>query len=397
MMQFSEFIGRVNEPQTILMAKKTRELKAAGIAVSDLTLGEPDFKTPQHIINAAVEAMNEGYTKYTPVAGYLELRQAVCTKLKNENNLDYVPEEILVSTGAKQCLANAILSLINPGDEAVIPTPYWVTYSALVELGQGVCKYVPCNVDEHFKLTPEKLEAAITPKTKILIYSSPCNPSGAVYNQSELEALRNVLIKYPQVIIISDEIYEYINYTGNHCSIAQFPELKDRVVIINGFSKGFAMTGWRLGYMAGPKDLIVTCDKMQSQFTSGANSIAQRAAITALLADKQPSRDMKTAFEERKNYFVNALKAIPGVRINQPDGAFYAFPDISAFYGKTDGETVIKNADDFAMYMLNKGHVAGVSGAAFGDDNCMRFSFAASMEALENAIEKIKVALEKLK
>lgn len=395
-MQFSNFINRVNEPQTILMAKKTRELKANGINISDLTLGEPDFKTPQHIIDAAVEAMNEGYTKYPPVAGFPELRAAICHKLKEDNQLDYKPEETLVSTGAKQALANIILSIVNPGDEAIIPTPFWVTYASLVELGEGICKYISCGVHENFKLTPEKLEAAITPRTKLFIFSSPCNPSGAVYSKQELEGLRDVLVKHPQIWIISDEIYEYINYVGKHQSIAQFPELRNQVAIVNGFSKGFAMTGWRLGYMAAPKELVSACEKLQSQVTSGANSIAQRAGIAALLGNKNPSMEMTEAFKERKEYFIGELKELIGIHINNPEGAFYAFPDISYYFGKSDGKITINNADDFAMYLLNAGHVAGVTGAAFGDNDCIRFSFATSLSVLKESISKMKDALGKL-
>lgn len=396
-MQFSDFINRVNEPQTILMAKKTRELKAQGIDVSDLTLGEPDFKTPQHIIDAAVKAMNEGYTKYPPVAGFPELREAICHKLKADNGLDYKPEQTLVSTGAKQAIANVILSLINPGDEAIIPTPFWVTYASLVELAQGVCKYVACTLEDDFKITPEKLEAAITPKTKLFIFSSPCNPSGAVYSNAELEALKNVFIKYPGITIISDEIYEYINYTGKHHSLAHFDDLREQVALVNGFSKGFAMTGWRLGYVAAQKELISACEKLQSQITSGANSIAQRAGITALLSDKAPSFAMTKEFKARKEYFINALKDLPGIKINDPEGAFYAFPDISYYFGKSDGKSVINNADDFTMYLLNTAHVAGVTGVAFGDNNCIRFSFATSMQVLKDSIDKMKAALEKLR
>ncbi len=378
------------------MAKLSRELKAKGVSVVDLSLGEPDFRTPQHINDAAIQAMNDGYTKYPPVAGYPELKQAVCTKLKRDNNLDYTPEQIVVSTGAKQVLANVILSLINPGDEAIIPTPYWVTYASLVQLAEGVCKFIPCSIDEHFKLTPEKLEAAITDRTRLFIFSSPCNPTGAVYSQAELAALKDVFVKYPEITIISDEIYEYINYTGKYESIAQFPELKDRVAIVNGFSKGFAMTGWRLGYLAGSAELAKGCEKLQSQFTSGANSIAQRAAITALTADIAPSLEMVKAFKEREAYFITAMQSIPGFKINHPEGAFYAFPDISAYFGKSDGTTTINNADDFAMFMLNTAHVTGVSGTAFGDDNCIRFSFATSMDQLEEGIRRITAAVAKL-
>jgi len=395
-MQLSNLLNRVTEPQTIMMAKLSRELKAKGVSVVDLSLGEPDFRTPQHINDAAIQAMNDGYTKYPPVAGYPELKQAVCTKLKRDNNLDYTPEQIVVSTGAKQVLANVILSLINPGDEAIIPTPYWVTYASLVQLAEGVCKFIPCSIDEHFKLTPEKLEAAITDRTRLFIFSSPCNPTGAVYSQAELAALKDVFVKYPEITIISDEIYEYINYTGKYESIAQFPELKDRVAIVNGFSKGFAMTGWRLGYLAGSAELAKGCEKLQSQFTSGANSIAQRAAITALTADIAPSLEMVKAFKEREAYFITAMQSIPGFKINHPEGAFYAFPDISAYFGKSDGTTTINNADDFAMFMLNTAHVTGVSGTAFGDDNCIRFSFATSMDQLEEGIRRITAAVAKL-
>jgi aspartate aminotransferase len=395
-MQLSDLLSRVSEPQTIMMAKLSRELKAKGISVVDLSLGEPDFSTPQHITEAAIEAMNAGFTKYPPVAGYPELREAVCTKLKRDNNLIYTPDQIVVSTGAKQVLANIILSIMNPGDEAIIPTPYWVTYASLVQLAQAECVFIPCSTDEHFKLSAEKLEAAITDKTRLFIFSSPCNPTGAVYSYEELSALKDVFVKYPNITIISDEIYEYINYTGKHQSIAQFDELKDRVAIVNGFSKGFAMTGWRLGYLAAPAELAKACEKLQSQITSGANSIAQRAAITALTADISPSLEMVNAFKERAQYFIGALQQIPGFKINYPEGAFYAFPDISAYFGKTDGHTVIKNADDFAMYMLNTAHVTGVSGSAFGDNNCIRFSFATSMNQLEEGIRRITEAVARL-
>lgn len=378
------------------MAKLGRELKAKGVNVIDLSLGEPDFKTPQHIIDAATEAMDQGYTKYPPIAGFPELRQAIVTKLKRDNGLEYAPEETMVSTGAKQVLANAILSIVNPGDEAIIPTPFWVTYASLVSLAEGKNVFVPCPIEDHFKITPEKLEAAITGKTRLFIFSSPCNPTGAVYSKPELRALADVFMKYPDIVIISDEIYEYINYKGKHESIAQFTELRDRVVVVNGFAKGFAMTGWRLGYMAAPVELIKACDKLQSQFTSGANSIAQRAAITALLADLTPSYDMVKAFKERKEYIIPALAAIEGIRINDPEGAFYAFPDISSFFGKSDGTTTISNADDMAMYLLNTAHVIGVSGAAFGDENCIRFSFAAGMDTLREGVRRIKEALQAL-
>lgn len=397
MMHFSERLNRVSEPQTILMAKLGRELRAQGIEVTDLSLGEPDFQTPQHIKDAAIRAMEEGYTKYPPVAGFQELREAIVTKLERDNGLRYKPEETMVSTGAKQCLANAILSLIGPGDEAIVPTPFWVTYASLVSLAQGKNVFVPCGIEDGFKLSADKLEAAITPSTRLLVFSSPCNPTGAVYTKAELKALTDVLVKYPDITVISDEIYEYINYVGPHESIAQFEEIKDRVVVVNGFAKGFAMTGWRLGYMAAPKALIQACEKLQGQFTSGANSIAQRAAITALLSDLGPTHDMVKAFKERKDFFIPALESIEGVRVGQPDGAFYAFADISHFFGMTDGHYKVNNADDMAMYLLNKAHVIGVSGAAFGYEKGIRFSFAANMETLKNGAEKIKAALMELK
>ncbi|MES2479146.1 MAG: pyridoxal phosphate-dependent aminotransferase [Bacteroidota bacterium] len=379
------------------MAKLSRELKSQGLDIIDLSLGEPDFRTPQHICDAAVKAMEDGYTKYTPVAGIPELRQAVCTKLKRDNGLDYLPENIVVSTGAKQSLANAVLCLINPGDEAIIPTPYWVTYAALVSLSEGKPVFVDCGIESDFKISPQKLEAAITDKTRLFIFSSPCNPTGSVYTRDELAALVPVFEKHPNITIVSDEIYEYINYTGKHESIAQFDSIKDRVVLVNGFSKGFAMTGWRLGYIAANKELAVACEKLQAQFTSGTNSIAQRAAVAALLGDLAPSMAMVDAFKERKEYVIKNLARIEGIKINNPAGAFYAFPDVSSFFGKTDGETVMNTAEDVAMYLLHKGHVTVVDGAAFGSPNNIRISFAISMDNLIEATKRIKYALDLLK
>jgi aspartate aminotransferase len=340
--------------------------------------------------------MANGYTKYTPVAGLPELREAISEKLKRDNNLDYKPEEIIVSTGAKQSLANAILCLINPGDEVIIPTPYWVTYSALVLLAEGKVKYIPCSIDSDFKLSPEKLEKAITQETKLFIFSSPCNPTGSVYTKEELAGLAEVFKKHPHVTIISDEIYEYINYEGTHNSIAQFDELRDRVIIINGMSKGFAMTGWRLGYMAGPKAVISACEKLQGQFTSGANAITQHASIMALRSDLEPTWKMKEAFQQRRDYVIASLDKMPGVKINHPKGAFYAFPDISSFFGKSDGDVTINNDEDLSMYLLHKGHVSTVNGGAFGNDHCIRISFATSMNNLEEAMKRIATALNKL-
>lgn len=395
-MQIADRLNRFSEPQTLKMAKLGRALRTQGYNVIDLSLGEPDFVTPKHICDAATEAMEKGYTHYTPVIGIPELREAICNKLKRDNGLDYGMDEIMVSTGAKQSLANAILCLINAGDEVIIPTPYWVTYSALVQLAQGVVKEIPSSIETDFKLTADKLEAAITDKTRLFIFSSPCNPSGSVYSKDELKALAEVFKKYPDITIISDEIYEYINYIGKHESIAQFTELKDRIILINGFSKGFAMTGWRLGYMAAPKEFISACEKFQGQFTSGTNSIAQRAAVVALNSSLEPTMEMTAAFHKRKDFIIAALREIEGIKINDPEGAFYAFPDVSYFFGKTDGKTIIQNDDDLSMYLLNTAHVSTVCGSAFGNDQCIRLSFATSIDNIKEGISRIKLALEAL-
>jgi aspartate aminotransferase len=395
-MQLAQRLNSISEPQTIKMAKLSRELKAKGINIVDLSLGEPDFKTPEHICEAAVKAMEEGYTKYTPVVGFPDLLEAISLKLKRDNNLDYAPNEIMVSTGAKQSLANAILSLVDPGDEVIIPTPYWVTYSSLVTFAGGTPKYINCGIDTDFKLKPEVLEANITSRTKLFIFSSPCNPTGSVYSREELAGLAEVFKRYPQIGIISDEIYEYINYSGGHQSIGQFTELRDRTIIVNGMSKGFAMTGWRIGYMAAPREVIQACDKLQAQFTSGTNSIAQRAAITALQSDLTPTYKMVEAFKQRRDYVIGALKKMPGIKVNVPEGAFYAFPDMSAFFGSTLGDTTINNADELAMYLLHEAHVSTVTGNAFGDANCIRISFATSMTNLMEAMQRVGKALEKL-
>jgi aspartate aminotransferase len=395
-MQLAQRLNSVTEPQTIKMAKMSRELKAKGINIIDLSLGEPDFKTPEHICNAATKAMNDGFTKYPPVAGFPDLLEAISIKLKRDNNLDYAANEIIVSTGAKQSLYNAIMSLVDPGDEVIIPTPFWVTYASQVQLAGGVVKYVKGSIENEFKITAEQLEASITSKTKLFIYSSPCNPTGSFYSKDELSALAEVFKKHPQVFIISDEIYEYINYTGRHESIAQFTELKDRVVIINGMSKGFAMTGWRIGYMAGPREIVQGCERMQGQNTSGANSIAQKASVIALLSDLAPTYKMTEAFKQRRDYVIGALKKMPGVKSNDPQGAFYAFPDINSFFGKSHGEYTIKNDEDMSMYLLNEAHVSSVCGSAFGDSDCIRISFATSMTNLMEAMERIDKALKQL-
>ena len=380
------------------MAKLGRELAARGVDVINLSLGEPDFDTPTHIKDAAKRALDEGFTKYTPVAGFPDLRAAICHKLERDNGLSYQPENILVSTGAKQSLINVVLATINEGDEAIIPTPYWVTYSAQVELALGVCKFIECGVEDGFKVTPEKLEAAITDRTRLFMFSSPCNPSGAIYTKAELQALAEVLRKYPKITIISDEIYEYINYVSQHESMAQFPEIKAQVVLVNGMAKGFAMTGWRLGYIAAPVEMVQACEKIQGQFTSGTNSIAQKAAVAALLEDLAPTRAMTAAFKERRDYVVKALQTIPGFKVLNPDGAFYVFPDISYFFGKSDPDGhVIQNADDFALYLLHTAHVSGVSGTAFGANKCVRFSYAAALPQLEEAVKRIAEAVALLK
>ncbi len=395
-MQLAERLNTISEPQTIKMAKLSREMKAQGISIVDLSLGEPDFRTPDHINEAAIKAINEGYSKYTPVAGYPELLEAISIKLKRDNNLDYPPNQIIVSTGAKQSLIDAVMSIVDPGDEVIIPTPFWVTYATQVEMAGGIVKYVRCGIDQDFKMSPDQLEAAITPKTKLFMFSSPCNPTGSVYSKEELAGLVAVFKRYPYVAIISDEIYEYINFVGGHESIAQFEEIRDRVVVINGMSKGFAMTGWRLGYMAGPLDIVKACDKLQAQSTSGANSVAQRASITALLSDLEPTHKMVAAYKERCDYVIGALKKMPGVKANYPHGAFYAFPDISSFFGKSDGETVVNDDVDMSMYLLNKGHVTTVCGSAFGDPHCLRLSFATSMTNLQEAMTRMAAALSRL-
>ena len=396
-MQLSSFLQRFNEPETLKMAKLGRELRAKGIDVIDLSLGEPDFDTPEHIKQAAVKAIQDNWSHYTPVSGYPDLREAVCTKLKRDNNLDYKAENIVTSTGAKQSLANAILALVDDNDEVIIPTPYWVTYSELVKIARGKVVEIKSSPETGFKINAAQLEAAITAKSKVFLFSSPCNPSGAVYSKEELEALAVVFRKHPQILIISDEIYEYINFVGKHESIAQFADLKDRVIIVNGLSKGFAMTGWRLGYIAAHADIAKACEKIQGQFTSGTNSITQKAAVVALTTDLRPTMEMVEEFTRRRTKVLEIVKDIPGVICPEPEGAFYIFPDVSYYYGKSDGENTITNAADFSMYLLNTAHVSSVMGDAFGEPKCVRFSFANSMEKIEEGWKRIKVALAKLK
>lgn len=392
MMILAKRLDRIEVPQTIKMAKMARELMSQGIDVINLSLGEPDFDTPQHIKDAAIAAIQGGKTKYTPVPGIIELRQAICNKLKRDNNLDYSPDQIVVSTGAKQSLANAILCLINPGDEVIVPSPYWVTYKGLIDLSEGITVEVACPVEQGFKITATQLKQAITAKTKMFIFSSPCNPSGAVYSKEELASLVSVFEKHPEIMIISDEIYEYINFKGKHESIAQFESIKERVVVINGCSKGYAMTGWRLGYMASNKELAIACEELQGQITSGTNSITQYATITALEADLSPTFAMRDKFKERRDLLFAELKKIAGIKIDLPDGAFYAFPDISSYFGKNN----IHNSEDLSMYLLNTAHVSTVSGGAFGYDKCIRISYAASTAQISEAVNRIKKALDEL-
>ena len=396
-MQLSSFLQRFNEPETLKMAKLGRELRAKGIDVIDLSLGEPDFDTPQHIKDAAVKAIHDNWSHYTPVPGFLDLREAVCTKLKRDNNLDYKPEQIVVSTGAKQSLANAILALVDEGDEVIIPTPYWVTYSELVKIARGKVVEIKSKAANQFKISAAELEAAITPKTKVFMFSSPCNPSGTVYSKDELAAFAAIFRKYPDITILSDEIYEYINFVGVHESIAQFDDIKDRVVLINGLSKGFAMTGWRIGYIAAHADIAKACEKVQGQFTSGTCSIAQKVGVTALTTDLRPTHEMAEEFTRRRKRVLELVRDIPGIECPEPDGAFYIFPDVSSYYGKSDGQTTVTNAPDFSMYLLNTAHVSSVMGDAFGEPNCVRFSFANSMEKIEEGWKRIKEALSKLK
>jgi aspartate aminotransferase len=379
------------------MTKLGRELAAKGVNVISLSVGEPDFNTPEHVKDAAKKALDENWTRYSPVPGYPELRQAIVNKLKAENNLDYDISQIVVSTGAKQSLSNVILTLINPGDEVIIPTPYWVSYSEMVVLAEGKSVFINTEIDNNFKITPAQLEAAITPKTKLFMFSSPNNPTGTVYSKDELAALAKVFEKHPQVFILSDEIYEHINFVDKHESIAQFDSIKDRVIIINGFSKAFAMTGWRLGYIAANKTIAAANDKLQGQTTSGTCSISQRAGIVAYEQGLESVNKMKEAFARRRQLVYDLLSDIPGVRTNLPEGAFYFFPEISSFFGKKDQDgNIIKNSSDLALYLLNVGHVATVGGDSFGNDNYIRLSYAASDESLIEALKRIKEALGKL-
>lgn len=393
----SDRINNLSESATLKMTKLGRELAAKGINVISLSVGEPDFNTPDHVKEAAKKALDDNFTRYSPVPGYPDLRQAIVDKLKNENNLDYDISQIVVSTGAKQSLSNVILTLINPGDEVIIPTPYWVSYSEMVTLADGKSVFINTDIDSDFKITAQQLEAAITPKTKLFMFSSPCNPTGSVYSKEELAALVEVFERYPNIFILSDEIYEHINFIDKHESIAQFSSIKERVIVVNGFSKAYAMTGWRLGYIASNKEIAAANDKLQGQTTSGTCSIAQRAGIVAYSEGLDSVRQMKEAFVRRRQLVYELLNAIPGVKTNLPEGAFYFFPEISSFFGKKDQEgNVIKNSSDLALYLLNVGHIATVGGDSFGNDNYIRLSYAASDENLKEALRRMKEALAKL-
>jgi aspartate aminotransferase len=395
----SNRIQALSESETLAMSRKSRELKAEGHDVINLSLGEPDFNTPDYIKDAAKAAIDNNFTFYPPVAGYQDLREAICLKFKRDNGLDFTPDQVVVSTGAKQSIANVVLSLVNPGDEVLLPAPYWVSYKEIVKVAEGKSVFIPTTVSTEFKLSPEQLAAAITPNSKLMIFSSPCNPTGSVYTKEELKGLAEVLRNHPHLYIIADEIYEHINFIGKHESIGQFEWLRDRLIIVNGVSKGFAMTGWRIGYIAAPKEIAKACDKLQGQFTSGASSIAQRAALKAIATDPDTPelRRMKAAFRERRDLMMSLLKDVPGFILNHPDGAFYIFPDISWYFGKSDGTTTINNSNDLCMYILNKAFVALVPGDAFGNPDCLRFSYATSNDKLIEAVKRIKQLLENLK
>jgi len=397
MTQVSERLASLSPSETLAMSQKSNELKAQGIDVINLSVGEPDFFTPEHIKQAAKKAIDDNFSFYSPVPGYADLRKAIVDKLKRENGLDYTADQIIVSGGAKQSVCNALLCIIDPGDEVIVPAPYWVSYVEMVKLAEGTNVIVSAGIEQDFKITAEQLESVITPKTKALILCSPSNPTGSVYSKDELKALADVLAKHPNVIVLADEIYENINYVGKHESIAQFDNIKDRVVVVNGVSKAYAMTGWRIGFIAAPLWIAKACNKLQGQYTSGASSIAQKAAVAAFNGDQSCVTEMREAFLRRRDLVVNLCKDIPGIKLNVPEGAFYLFPEVSSYYGKKAGNHVINDSGDLAMYLLEEGHVATVGGAAFGAPECLRFSYATSDENLVEAIKRIKAALAALK
>lgn len=397
MAQLSDRLNRLAPSATLAMSQKSSEMKAQGIDVINMSVGEPDFNTPDHIKRAAKRAIDENYSKYSPVPGYADLRKAIVAKLKRENALDYAPSEVLVSNGAKQSVCNTIMALVNDGDEVIIPTPYWVSYPQMVKLAGGVPVFVNAGFDQNFKMTADQLEAAITPKTKMLILCSPSNPTGSVYSQEELDKLAAIICNHENLYVLADEIYEHINYIGKHASIARAKGMKERAIIVNGVSKAYAMTGWRIGYIAAPEWIVKGCNKLQGQYTSGPCSVSQKAAEAAYTLDQGCVEEMRQAFERRRNLIVELAKAIPGLEVNVPEGAFYLFPKCSSFFGKSDGVTTIGNSTDLAMYLLEKGHVATVGGDAFGDPECFRMSYATSDENIREAMKRIKETLAKLK
>jgi len=397
MPQLSDRLNRLAPSATLVMSQKSSEMKAQGIDVINMSVGEPDFNTPQHIKEAAKKAVDENWSRYSPVPGYADLRQSISAKLKNENNLDYSVNEILVGNGAKQCVCNAIMALVNDDDEVIIPAPYWVSYPQMVKLAGGNPVFVRAGFEQDFKMTPQQLEEAITPKTKMLILCSPSNPTGSVYSKEELQGLAEVILKYDDLFVLADEIYEHIIYNGKHESIAQFDGMKERTIVINGVSKAYAMTGWRIGYMAAPEWIVKGCNKLQGQYTSGACSVSQKAAEAAYTMQQECVEEMRQAFERRKNLIVELAKDIPGLEVNNPQGAFYLFPKCSSFFGKSCGDKVINNSTDLALYLLEVGHVATVSGDAFGDPECFRMSYATSDDNIREAMKRIKEALANLK
>ena len=393
MAQLSDRLQRLAPSATLAMSQKSSEMKAQGIDVINMSVGEPDFNTPDHIKEAAKKAIDENYSRYSPVPGYADLRKAIADKLKRENQLDYTPNEILVSNGAKQSVCNTVMALVNSGDEVIIPTPYWVSYPQMALLAGGVPVFVEATFEQNFKMTPEQLEKAITPKTRLLILCSPSNPTGSVYSKEELQALAEVILKHDDLFVLADEIYEHINYVGKHESIAQFPGMKERTILVNGVSKAYAMTGWRIGYIAAPEWIVKGCNKLQGQYTSGPCSVSQMAARYAYETSQDCVEEMRQAFMRRRDLIVRLAQDIPGLEVNKPEGAFYLFPKCSSFYGKTDGTTTIHNSTDLAMYLLEKGHVATVGGDAFGDPNCFRMSYATSDENIIEAMRRIKETL----
>lgn len=393
----SDRLNRLSPSATLAMSQRSSELKAQGVDIINLSVGEPDFNTPDHIKEAAIKAVQDNWTRYSPVPGYPDLKKAIVAKLKNENGLDYLPSQILCSNGAKQSVCNAIMALVNPGDEVIIPAPYWVSYPQMVLLAEGTPVAIPTTIEQDFKVTPEQLEQAITPRTRAIILCSPSNPTGSVYSAAELEALKDVLLKYERVMVIADEIYEHINYVGAHASMAQFADIKDRVVIVNGVSKAYAMTGWRIGFIAAPEWVVKGCNKLQGQYTSGPCSVSQKAAEAAYTGSQECVETMRQAFERRRNLIVSLAREIPGLEVNNPQGAFYLFPKCSSFFGKRDGDRVINNSTDLAMYLLEVGHVATVGGDAFGSPECFRMSYATSEANITEAMRRIADTLARLK